>query len=79
MASRVERSIFPSPAYHGYQHGPANQLNPWFGTEPQFLSFVAAAHAESIKVFVDFVAYHVSHNSVYFTDSYNRPASPYTS
>ncbi len=71
--------IFPSPAYHGYQHGPANQLNPWFGTEPQFLSFVAAAHAESIKVFVDFVAYHVSHNSVYFTDSYNRPASPYTS
>jgi len=70
--------IFPSPAYHGYQHGPANQLNPWFGTEPQFLSFVAAAHAESIKVFVDFVAYHVSQNSVYFTDSYNRPASPYS-
>ena len=70
--------IFPSPAYHGYQHGPANQLNPWFGTEPQFLSFVQAAHAESIKVFIDFVAYHVSQNTVYFTDSYNRPASPYT-
>ena len=25
--------IFPSPPYHGYQHGPADQVNPWFGTE----------------------------------------------
>ena len=25
--------IFPSAAYHGYQHGPADQLNPWFGDE----------------------------------------------
>jgi glycosidase len=30
---------------------------------------VQAAHAESIKVFIDFVAYHVSQNTVYFTDS----------
>lgn len=70
--------IFPSNAYHGYQHGPANQLNPWFGNEAQFLSFVAAAHAESIKVFIDFVAYHVSQNSIYFTDSYLNNASVYT-
>lgn len=70
--------IFPSPAYHGYQHGPANQLNPWFGTEPQFLAFVQAAHAESIKVFIDFVAYHVSQNSVYYTDSHLNPSSIYT-
>jgi len=71
--------IFTSPAYHGYQHMPANQLNPWFGTEPQFLSFVGAAHADSIKVLLDFVAYHVSQNSVYFTDSYHNPSSPYSS
>ncbi len=70
--------IFPSNAYHGYQHGPANQLNPWFGNEPQFLSFVQAAHAESIKVFIDFVAYHVSQNSIYFTDSHLNNASIYT-
>lgn len=70
--------VFPSPAYHGYQHGPANQLNPWFGTEPEFLSFVQAAHAESIKVFIDFVAYHISQNSIYFTDSHLNNASVYT-
>lgn len=70
--------VFTSPAYHGYQHMPANQLNPWFGTEPQFLSFVSAAHAESVKVLLDFVAYHVSQNSTYFQGSYLNPASPYT-
>lgn len=71
--------IFQSPAYHGYQHMPANTVNPWFGTEPQFLSFVNAAHAESVKVLLDFVAYHVSQNSTYFTGSYLNPASPWTS
>src|SRR5205823_3118806 len=61
--------IFTSPAYHGYQHMPANVVNPWFGTEAQFLSFVGAAHADSIKVFTDWVAYEVSQNSAYFTSS----------
>ena len=70
--------IFPSPAYHGYQHGRADQLNPWFGNEAQFLSFVQAAHAESLKVFIDFVAYHVSHDTPYYSQSFGNPASPYT-
>ncbi len=71
--------IFTSPAYHGYQHMPPNALNPWFGTEAQFWAFVNAAHADSVKVFIDLVAYQVSQNSVYFTDSHNNPASPYSS
>jgi alpha-amylase len=69
--------IFPSPAYHGYQHGPADQLNPWFGTEPQFLNFVNQAHARGIKVFIDFVVYGISQNSIWFQSAYNNPASPY--
>jgi glycosidase len=71
--------IFTSPAYHGYQHMPPNVVNPWFGTEAQFLSFVNTAHADSVKVFIDFVAYCVSQNSLYFTDSHNNPASIYSS
>jgi len=69
--------IFPSPAYHGYQHGPGDQLNSWFGTEPEFLAFVNAAHARGIKVFVDFVVYGISQNSTWFLNAYNNPASPY--
>lgn len=69
--------VFPSPAYHGYQHGAADQLNAWFGTETDFLNFVQAAHARSIKVFIDFVVYGVSHDSVWYQDAYGNPSSPY--
>lgn len=69
--------IFPSAAYHGYQHGPADQMNSRFGTEAQFLAFVNAAHARGMKVILDFVAYGISHNSVYYTSARNNPASPY--
>ncbi|MCP4590859.1 MAG: hypothetical protein GY842_08940, partial [bacterium] len=69
--------IFPSPAYHGYQHGAADQVNSRLGTEAEFLSFVSAAHARSIKVFIDFVVYGVSHDSVWYQSAYANPASTY--
>src|SRR5438876_8869933 len=45
--------IFPSAAYHGYQHGEADLVNSRSGTEAQFLTFVQAAHSRGIKVFLD--------------------------
>ena len=62
--------IFPSSAYHGYQHGPGDQLNGWFGDETDFLNFVAGARARGIKVFIDFVVYGVSQNSMWFQDAF---------
>lgn len=69
--------IFPSAAYHGYQHGPADQLNSRFGTEAEFLAFVNAAHARGMKVILDYVAYGISHNSTYYTSAFGNPASPF--
>jgi len=69
--------IFPSAAYHGYQHGPADQINPWFGTEADFRALVNAAHAQGVKVFLDLVVYGISQNSIYFKSSVNNPASGY--
>jgi alpha-amylase len=69
--------IFPSPAYHGYQHGAADQLNPWFGNEAQFTSFVESAHLRGIKVYVDLVAYGISQDTPWFTDSFGNPASAF--
>lgn len=71
--------IFPSPAYHGYQHGAADQLNPWFGTEADLVAFLEAAHARGIKIFVDFVAYGISHDSIWFQDAHGNPGSLYDS
>jgi alpha-amylase len=69
--------IFPSPAYHGYQHGPADQLNPWFGSEADFLRFVREAKAQGIKVYLDLVAYGISQETEFFKDAYKNPKSPY--
>ncbi|MCA9310291.1 MAG: alpha-glucosidase C-terminal domain-containing protein [Phycisphaerales bacterium] len=71
--------IFPSPAYHGYQHGRADQVNTRHGTEAEFLAFVNAAHARGIKVYVDIVVYGISHDSPWFQSAYSNPASPYDS
>ncbi|MFQ5428947.1 MAG: alpha-amylase family glycosyl hydrolase [Phycisphaerae bacterium] len=69
--------IFPSPAYHGYQHGPGDQINARFGTEAQFLNFVQQAHARGIKVFIDFVVYGISQDAIWFQDAFGNPSSPY--
>ncbi|MBU0740843.1 alpha-glucosidase C-terminal domain-containing protein [bacterium] len=69
--------VFPSVAYHGYQHGAGDQLNPWFGDEGDFVGFIEAAHAAGIKVFVDFVAYGISRDEVWFQDAYGNPGSVY--
>lgn len=69
--------IFPSPAYHGYQHGAADGVEPRLGTREQFLSFVRVCHEREIKVLIDFVAYGISVESVYFKDAQGNPASPY--
>lgn len=69
--------IFPSAAYHGYQHGPADQINSRFGTEAQFLAFINAAHARGIKVYLDYVAYGISQNSTWYQSARSNPSSPY--
>jgi glycosidase len=71
--------IFPSPAYHGYQHGPADALNAWFGDEDDLARFCRAADDRGIDVYLDFVCYGVSHTSPYFADAFDDPASPYDS
>lgn len=71
--------IHPSPAYHGYQHGPIDQINPWFGDEAKFLNFVAQAKARGIKVYLDLVVYGISQNSVYFKSALGHPESEYAS
>lgn len=69
--------IFPSRAYHGYQHGAADVVNPWLGTEEEFRGFIKAAHERRIKVFIDLVAYGISQDSVWFQDVLHNESSPY--
>lgn len=68
--------IFPSRAYHSYQHGAADDVNPWFGTREDFIEFVRAAHAHGLKVYIDLVAYGISQDSPWFHNALNDPHHP---
>ncbi|MEM9065385.1 MAG: alpha-amylase family glycosyl hydrolase [Planctomycetota bacterium] len=69
--------VFPSPAYHGYQHGPGDQINPWFGTEADFLQLIDASHTLDIEVYIDYVVYGISHDSPWFQSASLNPSSPF--
>ncbi len=69
--------VFDSPAYHGYQHGKGNVLNPRFGDESQFTSFLSSANARGIEVYLDFVCYGVSRQVPWFLSAYGNPGSQY--
>ncbi|MDX2148825.1 MAG: alpha-amylase family glycosyl hydrolase [Planctomycetota bacterium] len=58
--------IFPSPAYHGYQHDDGFKINPRLGTEEEFLTFVREARVRGIKVYLDMVVYGISLESDLF-------------
>jgi len=69
--------IHPSPAYHGYQHGRGDEVNPWFGTEQDFTDYVTASNTGGIGVYIDFVVYGISHDSPWYQSAFGNPASPY--
>lgn len=71
--------IHPSPAYHGYQYSDGGAVNPWFGNESDFRTFVHTAHLQGVRVFIDLVTYGVGKQSSYFQSAYGNPASPYSS
>lgn len=69
--------IFPSPAYHGYQHHAPTGVNPDLGTDADFAEFLTQAKARGFKVFLDIVCYGLSDESAEFLDAKNNPQSPW--
>lgn len=65
--------IFPSPAYHGYQHLPGTGVNPWFGEEAEFWRFVREGKSAGIRVYIDFVVYGVNQESPQYKAARENP------
>ncbi len=70
---------FVSRAYHGYQHGPADELSSWLGDEKDWRHLVQACHDAGLKIFVDFVAYGISTDSKYFKGAFENPKNEFSS
>ncbi|MFH1845269.1 MAG: alpha-amylase family glycosyl hydrolase [bacterium] len=61
--------INDSPSYHGYDAVDYRAINPDYGTLADFLAFLDAAHARGIKVIIDYVMNHCSHQHPWFVAS----------
>lgn len=71
--------IGPSPFYHNYFLDDFAAIDPAFGTEQDFRRLVRTLHARGMRIFLDMELQYVSGNHVWFTDSYRKPGSVYTS
>ncbi len=69
--------IFPSPTHHGYDATDLTRVEPRLGGDEALRILVAEAHSRGIRVLLDFVCNHVSHQHPIFQDALSNPASPY--
>ncbi len=69
--------IFPSPTYHGYHATDFFDIEPRLGTKADFKEFLDKAHARGLRVLMDFVPNHWSHEHPTFVEASEDPESPY--
>ena len=69
--------IFDSPSHHGYDISDYFKINPRFGTLHDFKELLDEAHRLDMRVILDFVANHCSHNHPFFEDAVQNPDSAY--
>ncbi len=79
--------VFESGENHRYSTADYRKIDPYFGTEEEFVSFCKEAKEAGIEVILDGVFSHTGADSVYFNKenyydtpgAYNSPDSPYYS
>ncbi len=66
-----------SISYHGYDVTDYYQINPDYGTMADFQTMLQAAHQNQLKVIIDLVINHSSHQHPWFQSASSSPNSPY--
>ena len=67
--------IFMVGSYHGYDTIDYKEIDPRFGTKADLAELVQAAHGRGLRVILDFVANHSSHQFEFFQQALADPAS----
>lgn len=67
-----------SAGYHGYWVNDFTTVDPHFGTEAEFKTFVDASHARGMKVYMDIIVNHTS-DVIFYRECVGQPACPYRS
>ncbi|MBC8097965.1 MAG: alpha-amylase [Armatimonadetes bacterium] len=68
---------FPSPTHHGYDVTDYLHVEPRLGGDDAMHALVQAAHARGIRVLLDLVCNHISHEHPHFVDARQSVSSPY--
>ncbi len=69
--------IFPSPTHHGYDATDYRSIEPRLGTADDLRLLVREAHGRGIRVILDLVCNHISHQHPLFKEALHKPDSPY--
>ncbi len=69
--------IFPSPTHHGYDATDFRRVEPRLGGDAALRRLVKEAHARGIRIILDLVCNHISHEHPIFARALADPASPY--
>lgn len=69
--------VFPSPSYHHYDATSFFDINPRLGTKDDFKELVEKAHANNIRVLMDFVPNHWSNQHPNFVEAQRDQNSPF--
>ncbi len=69
--------IFPSPSHHGYDVTDLTRVEDRLGGDDALRAVVESAHDRGIRILLDFVCNHISHEHPIFEDAHSSPDSPY--
>jgi cyclomaltodextrinase len=69
--------IFASPSHHGYDTIDFFSIEPRLGTKEDLKELIDSAHTHNIRILLDFVPNHVSHQHPFFTEACHLESSPY--
>src|SRR5712672_4608470 len=69
--------VAESPSYHGYDVTDYYKVEPDYGTNEDFTTFVTAAHQHHIRVLVDLVLNHTSSEHPWFREALQDSTSPH--
>ena len=69
--------VAESPSYHGYDVTDYYKVEPDYGTNDDFKTFVSAAHQHHIAVLVDLVLNHTSSEHPWFQEALRDTAAPH--
>lgn len=68
--------VFPSPSHHGYDATDYGRVEPRLGSDDDLRALIRAAHARGMRVLLDYVVNHVSHEHPLFQEASRVPDSP---